>query len=238
MGEGLTGYRIEPLQMREEEALFYSDVEKDKEHGCIGHLRGHFGRSGKEFQSDWMDHAGSEEYQNEVFEKEFSSLIELLRMDVLADCPRMFSYCCGHEECRNGDVHTSCWDFRILTDNYAYYLRCTPILGEPNFCCYAYHRESLFASLAKERGLLPHCFDRLDGKLITIFLGEPGYYPSGFSIDEASLAELNREIGATKAQLAAMKCGSMHGWNVPGADPKEYDESGRLIVKRSEREER
>ena len=114
MDEGLTGYRIEPLQMREEEALFYSDVEKDKEHGCIGHLRGHFGRSGKEFQSDWMAHAGSEEHQNEVFEKEFSSLIELLRMDVLADCPRMFSYCCGHEECRNDHVHTSCWDFRIL----------------------------------------------------------------------------------------------------------------------------
>jgi hypothetical protein len=48
-------------------------------------------------------------------------------------------------------------------------------------------------------------------------------------IDEASLAELNREIGATKAQLAAMKCGSMYGWNVLGADPKSYDEDGHLI---------
>ena len=110
-----------------------------------------------------------------------------------------------------------------------YYLRCTPVLGDVNFYCYAYHRETLFASLAKERGLLPHCFDRLDGKLITIFLGETGYYPMPLHIDEASLAELNREIGATKAQLAAMKCGSMYGWNVPGADPKAYDEDGHLI---------
>ena len=239
MSIALEGYRIERIQMREEEYLFYSDAEKDAERGCIGHLRGDFGRSGKEFHTDWSDHAGAKDHKNEVFQKELKDLIELLRMDVLADCSRMLSYCCEHKECRNAHSHTdSCWGFRILTENYVYYLRCTPVLGDVNFYCYAYHRETLFASLAKERGLLPHCFDRLDGKLITIFLGETGYYPMPLHIDEASLAELNREIGATKAQLAAMKCGSMYGWNVPGADPKSYDEDGHLIPDQPTKEAR
>ena len=152
MSIALEGYRIERIQMREEEYLFYSDAEKDAERGCIGHLRGDFGRSGKEFHTDWSDHAGAEEHKNEQFHKEFDSLIELLRMDVLADCSRMFSYCCEHEECRNAYSHTdSCWGFRILTENYVYYLRCSPVLGAVNFYCYAYQRETLFASLAKER---------------------------------------------------------------------------------------
>ncbi|MBQ8440259.1 MAG: hypothetical protein IJX19_06350, partial [Clostridia bacterium] len=102
----LEGYRIERIQMREEEYLFYSDAEKDAERGCIGHLRGDFGRSGKEFHTDWSDHAGAKDHKNEVFQKELKDLIELLRMDFLADCSRMFSYCCEHEECRNAHSHT------------------------------------------------------------------------------------------------------------------------------------
>ena len=32
--------------------------------------------------------------------------------------------------------------------------------------------------------------------------------------------------GMTKAQAAAMEAGSMFGWHVPGADPKNYDDNG------------
>ena len=41
--------------------------------------------------------------------------------------------------------------------------------------------------------------------------------------------ELNRKAGITKAQAEAMKCGSLFGWNVKGADPKNYDKNGCLI---------
>ena len=40
---------------------------------------------------------------------------------------------------------------------------------------------------------------------------------------------LNQKAGVTKAQEAAMLAGSMFGWAVPAADPKNYNESGMLL---------
>ena len=50
---------------------------------------------------------------------------------------------------------------------------------------------------------------------------------------DKDVKEINREIGVTPAQAEAMKVGSMFGWNVPGADPKSYDEKGKPIPPRS-----
>ena len=35
--------------------------------------------------------------------------------------------------------------------------------------------------------------------------------------------ELNEKLGVTPAQRQAMEIGSMAGWDVPGADPKNYE---------------
>ena len=40
---------------------------------------------------------------------------------------------------------------------------------------------------------------------------------------------MNRKLGVTKGQAEAMKTGSMFGWKVPAADPKNYDENGKLV---------
>lgn len=37
---------------------------------------------------------------------------------------------------------------------------------------------------------------------------------------------MNRRGGVSKAQAEAMKAGSMFGFHIPAADPKNYDENG------------
>lgn len=81
-------------------------------------------------------------------------------------------------------------------------------------------------------GLPELCFStlRTTGQLICIKRGETGYYPpTGIPADKegnVELAdELNEDLGVTPIQRQAMEIGSMAGWDVPGADPKHYEES-------------
>ena len=85
-------------------------------------------------------------------------------------------------------------------------------------------------------GLPELCFSTLPGTgaLICIKRGESGYYHSDWSTDDPAqnreLADYNNErLGVTQAQRLAMECGSMHGWDVPGADPSAYQQSEQQI---------
>ena len=44
---------------------------------------------------------------------------------------------------------------------------------------------------------------------------------------------MNKKLGVTKAQAEALKSGSMFGWKVPAADPKNYDYKGNLLKPKS-----
>lgn len=80
-------------------------------------------------------------------------------------------------------------------------------------------------------GLPELCFSTLPGtgELICIKRGESGYYPSDWNTSSREhnrqiADEQNQRLGVTPAQKEAMMCGSMFGWNVPGATPAFVEE--------------
>ncbi len=82
-------------------------------------------------------------------------------------------------------------------------------------------------------GLPEMCFSVLPGKgdLICIKRGETGYYLSDWSTpdrrrNEEVANDANERMGVTPAQRQAMEMGSMHGWTIPGADPKAWEQKG------------
>lgn len=74
-----------------------------------------------------------------------------------------------------------------------------------------------------------------NGDLVMIRRGMTGYFPSDWNApgdrkrNEETAAFQNAQHELTKAQCAAMVCGSMFGWDVPGANPEMYDEEGHFI---------
>lgn len=65
------------------------------------------------------------------------------------------------------------------------------------------------------------------GELIIIKSGERGYYQSEWNTDSREenqkIADFtNSRLGITPAELEAMICGSMNGWDAPGAQPQFY----------------
>lgn len=76
------------------------------------------------------------------------------------------------------------------------------------------------------------CFSTLNstGETIILKRGEKGYFIQD-KFKNSNAQELNEQIGVTPVQEKAMKMGSMYGWDVPGANPDNYDENGKLKEK-------
>ena len=85
------------------------------------------------------------------------------------------------------------------------------------------------------RASLPEqCYSSLldTGMIVILKRGETGYYRTDIpftSKEEARkiVDEYNEKLGVSKAQAEAMRVGSMFGFHVPAADPKNYDENGQ-----------
>lgn len=105
-------------------------------------------------------------------------------------------------------------------------------------------RDNGIAVIPLRSSLPDKCFSYLEstGEMIIITKGEKGYIPTGASGENMTPREAvdaaNKTIGVTKAQEAAMVAGFMFGWQVPNADPKNYDEQGLPVCpKARERDE-
>lgn len=86
------------------------------------------------------------------------------------------------------------------------------------------------------RSSLPErCFSITEafGEVIVLTRGEAGYrlsrQPTRGKTPQECADKLNGYLGVTKAQAAAMRAGSLFGWDTPAADPKNYDEKGQPI---------
>jgi hypothetical protein len=75
-----------------------------------------------------------------------------------------------------------------------------------------------------------HCYavEPSDGWVIRLVAGVHGYAISAYQSHGDQSAQnvaddLNAGLGVSKAQVQAMICGSMFGWDVPGANPSVYE---------------
>ncbi len=106
-----------------------------------------------------------------------------------------------------------------------------------HICQFAEMMEQNGGTVIPLRSSLPdQCYSVLPdtGELIILRKGESEYYRTdidkGSREESRSVAdEYNARLGISKAQEQAMSAGSMFGWTVPAADPKNYDESGQPI---------
>ena len=111
-------------------------------------------------------------------------------------------------------------------------------VGKQEFYAHLWNYENWSIQTEQERfepkfaeGLPELCFSTMPGtgELICIKRGESGYYPSDWNTSSREhnrqiADEQNQRLGVTPAQKEAMMCGSMFGWNVPGADPAFVEE--------------
>jgi hypothetical protein len=69
------------------------------------------------------------------------------------------------------------------------------------------------------------------GEVILIKFGESGYYKVNSHVSDTESNQryadgMNKHLGVSKAQEAAMVAGSMFGWIASAAQPSNYDEQG------------
>lgn len=109
-----------------------------------------------------------------------------------------------------------------------------------HICEFAERMEQAGNTVVPLRSSLPEkCYSTLldTGAVVILKRGETGYYKTDipYSTKEEArelVSEYNGKLGVTKAQEEAMRAGSMFGFQVPGADPKNYDENGQAIKPR------
>ena len=112
--------------------------------GCIGHLRGDFGKDGLGFYSTWF--ARRSDLKTTKFKQDIDKVVNELRSDecgILKDLFSMKKYVKEYPDSGLHGNYCTEYGFRIMTEKYTYLLRCNINPGEYNFYCYCYITEWL-----------------------------------------------------------------------------------------------
>lgn len=133
---------VEAVEDEADKKLFFSQPEKDIELGCIGHLRGDFGRAGNEFWTTWWPHCSG--LKTPVFADEFDRLVNALReYGFFKNRAAMKAFCEKQEAAQLKSFTGFTYGFRVLSKRYAYFIRCFTEGGDYNFYIYCYDRSRL-----------------------------------------------------------------------------------------------
>jgi len=125
-----------PLEPEKVPWIFGSLNNTDQERGCIGHLRGDFGRDGDEFWTSWFDHLPNLKSQD--FRNELQDVVNTLRKPggLLHDFQTMRKECSSGREVERG------YGFRAESPHYEYCMRCIPTRGDYNFYIFCYDKDA------------------------------------------------------------------------------------------------
>ena len=227
--------KLERLALWEEKYLFTEQGEVGK--GFIGWLRGNF----DEDTLVLSDMEMTKEYDH-VIRYELESLCIFLASEsagyMLRSLSDLNAYC--RDKVRDHvpySFNRECWGFRVLTEEYAWYIALTPWNPVRHVTLYGYDRKALMSAMAEVKGLPEHCYGVLKytGERILIRFGGDMYeifpqYGGNLVENRAYANEQNAVLNLSVEQVAAMENGVIFGWDTPVANPKNYDENGHFYI--------
>ncbi len=126
----------EPIESDKRDWLYSAQGKHDAERGCIGHLRGDFGRDGHEFWTSWFDHQVG--LKTVSFRDELQAVVNSLR----EEGGLLQSFASMSKQCRDGFPCDASYGFHAESQHYEYCLRCTPRRGDYNFYLYCYDKSA------------------------------------------------------------------------------------------------
>lgn len=123
------------LQPGGDTELFYSRSSREAQ--CICHIRGDFGRDGKEYWATLFPHEAVDLNTLE-FKQELRELMSVLRTNILKNLSSMRKYLNSYPAPLTEDTTCTVHGYHIQTARYVYYLRCSPATGDYHFYLYCY----------------------------------------------------------------------------------------------------
>lgn len=221
--------KLERTVLWAEKDLFWEDGDPDR--GFLGFLRGCFGEDGIGVEGSLPS-----EYRA-AYEEVVRFLCSPEARGILKGKEQMEGYCRNRVRSHVPvSFGRECWGFRILNEDYAWYLACTPWNESREFSLFVYDRLRLMTALAKEKGLPETCYgvQPFTGERMRIRYGVDRFegfpqYGGNVSENRRFADEKNAELGVAPAQVAAMENGVIYGWDTPMADPGKYNGYGCFV---------
>lgn len=136
---------LRPMTKAEHKYGYTQSAQIMAQTGCIGHLRGDLGSSGREFHTTWDDHIAR--LKTRAFMTELDTVINALRFGegrggILMSRDVLGRFCHTQpDSVMTGDCRW--FGFRTDMDKYTYLFRLNPYRGEYNFYVYCYVRECI-----------------------------------------------------------------------------------------------